>query len=203
MINMICIQPFHSSVCSRCKGLELSKVLTVHRATTVISTHKPQKRFGSCNFFDFSKKSVRSHRYKNARMAANSAAALSGSTAPARGFKTGCSAGLPLSEASRTPCSGSPSWSANFSDFSHVAVLSLLSSSFDTLLCSAAASSLGSATPTVSGKGSLVGTSSKTLCPVELVSLGSYKAANSAITQPANAVQRAIAKATCDCVCAP
>ncbi len=59
--NMICIQPFHSSVCSRESGLESSVFLIVSKATPSIRAQRPQKYLGSRSFGTSTRTSVRSH----------------------------------------------------------------------------------------------------------------------------------------------
>lgn len=60
--NMICIQPFHSSVCSRESGLESSVFLIVSKATPSIKTQRPQKYLGSRSLGTSTRTSVRSQR---------------------------------------------------------------------------------------------------------------------------------------------
>lgn len=66
--NMICIHPFHSSVCSRDNGLESSLFLTVKHAIATMSAQSAQNCFGSWTFGPSARMLVRSHKYKKASM---------------------------------------------------------------------------------------------------------------------------------------
>ena len=69
---MSCIQPFHSSVCSRASTLGDRQLRSEHAAATQMASQRSQKLRGSVCFAPRGTRSVRSQRYMNAIHSANS-----------------------------------------------------------------------------------------------------------------------------------